>query len=137
MTSPVLALRAAIVSRCAADPALVAILGGVAAIHDEPPAGAEPVYLHFGDAELADWSTGSDLGYEQRLGIVAWGRPGSAASAIAAAERVAVLLDEASLALVGHRLVQIRFESTALERDDETNLCRVTVRLRAVTEVTG
>lgn len=135
MTSPVLSLRAAIVARCAADPALATLMDGSGAIHDEPPAGAEPVYAHFGDADLADWSTGSDTGHEQRIAIVVWARPGSAASAIAAAERIAALLHDAPLALAGHRLVQIRVESAAHERDDETDLLRVTVRLRAVTEV--
>jgi hypothetical protein len=133
MTGAVLSLRAAILARCAGDAELASLLAG-GRIHDEPPRAAEPVYAMFGDVTARDWSTGSDAGHEQSLALVVVGRPGSAAAALAVADRLAALLHEAALPLGGHRLVNLRLTETAVARDEKTNLARVTLRLRAVTE---
>jgi hypothetical protein len=135
MTSPVLALRRAILDAAAADADLRALMGGSLRLYDEPPRGAEPVYALFSDVRAADWSTDRDRGHEQNLGIVVWSERGGARAALAVAERFAALLDDASLALDGHRLVNLRVTELASERDKDTRLTRVTLRLRAVTEV--
>jgi hypothetical protein len=135
MTSPVLALRRAIIDAAAADADLRALMGGSLRLYDEPPRGAEPVYALFSDVRAADWSTDRDRGHEQNLGIVVWSERGGARAALAVAERFAALLDDASLALDGHRLVNLRVTELASERDKDTRLTRVTLRLRAVTEV--
>jgi hypothetical protein len=135
MTSPILALRAAILARCTGDATLAAMLGGAAAIHDEPPAAAVPVYAVFGEGEARDASTSTERGHEQDLAIRIWARPGSAASALAAAERIAELLDGAELSLTGHRLVGLSMTALEIGREERTNLARAVLRLRAVTEV--
>jgi hypothetical protein len=136
MTSPILALRAAILVRCAADAVLADLLGGTAAIHDEPPPGAVPVYAVFGEAEARDASTSTERAHEQDLAIRIWARPGSAASALAAAERLAELLDDADLTLAGHRLVRLAVTAIETGREGRSNLARALLRLRAVTEIT-
>ena len=128
MTSPVLALRQAIVAAAAADLPLKTLMGGSLRLYDEPPRGAEPVYALFGDVTAADWSTDFDRGHEQDLAIVVWSQPGGARLALAAAERLAAILD-------GHRLVNLRTTELVSARDKDTGLTRVTLRLRAVTEV--
>lgn len=135
MTSPILALRAAILARAQADAELAALMGGALRLHDEPPRAAEPVYAVFGEVTAADWSTDLDRGHEQDLALVVWSREGSARAGLAAAERFAAILDGADLALAGHRLVNLRVTAVAAARDERTRLARVTVRLRAVTEV--
>jgi hypothetical protein len=135
MTSPILALRAAILARAAADPELLELMGGALRLHDEPPRAAEPIYAVFGDVTADDWSTDLDRGHEQQLAIVVWSREGSARSGLDAAERFAALLDGTDLALAGHRLVNLRVTALAAARDDKSGFARVTVRLRAVTEV--
>ena len=137
MTSPILALRAAILARAQADADLAALMGGALRLHDEPPRAAEPVYAVFGEVTAADWSTDLDRGHEQDLALVVWSREGSARSGLAAAERFAAILDGAELALAGHRLVNLRVTALAAARDERTRVARVTVRLRAVTEVVG
>lgn len=134
MTSPLLALRAAIRARCAADTALAALLGGTGAIHDEPPRAAAPVYALFGDAEARGRTDASGRLDEHELSVVVWARPGSAASGLAAAGRIAELLDDAPLALDGHRLVLLAADAVAVDRDRDTNLARAVVKLRAVPE---
>ncbi|HKH96392.1 MAG TPA: DUF3168 domain-containing protein [Beijerinckiaceae bacterium] len=135
MTGPVLALRAAILARLSADPALATLMGGAVRLHDEAPRGAEPVYAVFGTADAKDWSSDGSRGHEQAAAIVVYAKPGSALSGVQAAERIAELLDDASLALLGHRLVALRVVAFAADRDESSNLARATVHLRAVTEV--
>jgi hypothetical protein len=135
MTGPVLALRAAILVRLAADAELASLMGGAVRLHDEPPRGAEPVYAVFGPADAKDWSSDGSRGHEQDAAIVVYAKPGSALSGLQAAERIAALLDDASLALSGHRLVALRVAAFASDRDQRASLARATVHLRAVTEV--
>jgi Protein of unknown function (DUF3168) len=136
MTSPILALRAAILAATQGDDELAAHMGGTVRIHNEAPRAAEPVYAVFGDAGARDGSTASDTGHEQDATIVVWAREGSARSALLAAERIAALLHNAPLSLVGHRLINLRVDDIDVRREGGTNLARVTLRLRAVTEVT-
>ncbi|WP_262027646.1 DUF3168 domain-containing protein [Microvirga sp. Mcv34] len=135
MTSPVLALRHAILDAASADTQLPALMGGTLRLYDEPPRGADPVYALFADVRATDWSTDHDRGHEQNLGIVVWSERGGARTALAVAERFDAILDGASLSLDGHRLVNLRVTELSSERDKDTGLTRVTLRLRAVTEV--
>lgn len=137
MTSPVLALRAAILARCGADAALAGLMGGEVRLFDEPPRDEAPLYAVFAECEARDASTSTERGHEQDLAIAVWARPGSAASALAAADRIAALLDDADLTLTGHHLVHLAVTATEADRDAETNLARATIRMRAVTEVLG
>jgi hypothetical protein len=133
--SPVLALRVAIRAQCAGDAALAEMMSGAIRLYDEPPRGAEPVYALFGPCQITDWSSSSDRGHEQALTIIVWATPGSTASGLRVADRLSALLDDAPLALAGHRLVNLALGGLDTERDDKTGLARTTLRLRAVTEV--
>jgi hypothetical protein len=135
MTSPVLALRRAILDAAALDADLRALMGGALRLYDEPPRGSEPVYALFSDVRATDWSTDHDRGHEQDLGIVVWSERGGAQMALAVAEWFDAILDQVSLALDGHRLINLRVTELVSERDKDTQLTRVTLRLRAVTEV--
>lgn len=135
MSSPILPLRAAIRVACLTDLTLDDLMGGDPGPHDEPPRGAPPIYAVFGDAALRDRSTSSDRGHEQDVAIVLYAKAGSAASALRAAGRMADILDEAALTLSGHHLVRLSVTAIDSDRDPETRLARVTLRLVAVTEV--
>ncbi len=134
MTSPILALRRAILETASGDGELISLMGGALRLHDELPRNAEPVYALFGGVAARDWSTGTDRGHEQDLAIVIWSERGSARSGLAVAERFSAILDDAGLSVEGHRLVNLRVTEIASNRDEETQLTRVTLRLRAVTE---
>jgi hypothetical protein len=130
----VLSLRRAVHGHLAADAALTALIG-TARIHDEPPRAASGVYVVFGDAEALDWSTGTDRGCEQTFRLVVWAaETGSVVLALQAAMRIEALLHEAELALVGHRLINLRATETGIVRDAKTNLQRITLTFRVVTE---
>lgn len=132
MTSPILALRAAIRAACLADSALADLMDP--AIHDEAPRGSPPVYATFGETELRDASSSTETGHEQEIEILVWSRPGSFAGALSVADRIAMLLDGASLPLAGHHLVSLAATGIASSFDAEARAARVTIRLRAVTE---
>jgi Protein of unknown function (DUF3168) len=135
MSGPILTLRAAILAHLAADAELAILMGGGLRLHDEAPRAAEPVYAVFGDAAARDWPSDGTRGHEHEAAIVVWAKPGSARSALAAAERMADLLHDAPLAPSGHRLVLLRVTALESGRDAAANLARATLRLRALTEV--
>lgn len=135
MTSPVLALRRAILDAAEADDELKTLMGCALRLHDEPPRAALPVYALFGDVTATDWSTDFDRGHEQDLSLVVWAERGSARTALAVAERLSAILDDVPLPLSAHRLINLRATELTAIRDKDTQLMRVTLRLRAVTEV--
>jgi hypothetical protein len=134
MTSPILALRRAIIDVASSDAELKVLMGGPLRLYDEPPRNAQPVYALFADVTAQDWSTDTDRGHEQDLSLVVWCERGSARAGLSVAERFAALLDDAPLILQGHRLVNLRMTDIASTRDKDTQLTRVTVRFRVVTE---
>jgi hypothetical protein len=135
MTSPVLSLRRAIIDAASGDAELRALMGGSLRLYDEPPRGAEPVYALFGDVKAEDWSTDLDRGHAQSIDLVIWSEKGGARTALMVADRFFAILDDAPLTVEGHRLVNLRVTELASERDKDSALVRVTLRLRTVTEV--
>jgi hypothetical protein len=134
MMDAVIAVRRAIQARLVADTALVTLLGGPR-IHDEPPRAATGPYIVYGDVEARDWSSSTELGCEQAIEIVVWApRSAETSVALAIAGRVGLVLHDAPLVPVGHRLVQIRQTGLDVRRDAKTGLSRVVVRLRCVTD---
>ncbi|MGH1588169.1 DUF3168 domain-containing protein [Methylobacterium phyllosphaerae] len=132
--SPLLALRAGLIARFGADPALAALLGGRVRLYDEPPRGALPVYALFGDAEIQDDSVDGAERHRHRHAIVVIARPGSVRTALDAAERMAALLQDVAMPLTGCRLVTLRVRAIAAHRDARTGEARATLTVEAVTE---
>ncbi|WP_332681446.1 DUF3168 domain-containing protein [Bosea sp. (in: a-proteobacteria)] len=134
MSDAILALRLAVQAHLEADPALAALIG-TGRIHDEPPRAAKGVYLVHGEVEADDWSTGSDAGCEQRLGLVVWAdESASSRQALEAAAAIVASLSGAQLSLEGHRLINLTWLSSRLARDPKSQLPMVALRFRAVTE---
>ena len=96
------ALRAAVHAALTADPALVATLGGPK-IYDEPPREAAFPYVTLGETRVADFSAGSEPALEHQLTLHAWSRQGGHREAHVIAGALLQALDDAPLALAGHR----------------------------------
>lgn len=134
MSDAILALRRAIQTHLSADSGLTALIGA-GRIHDEPPRAAKGVYVVHGDVTADDWSTGSDRGCEQRLGLVVWaGESASSQQALEAAAAIVESLNGAALALEGHRLINLTWLSSQLVREPKSHLPTVALAFRAVTE---
>lgn len=131
--SPVVALRKAIIARLSTDAALLAALSG-AKIYDEAPRAIEPPYLLFADTQMRDWSTPESQGAEQfsTLSVISTQR--GSREALDIAQRVVELLNEASLAVEGHHLVDLRHLALETRREHNGRLARVNLRFRATTE---
>jgi hypothetical protein len=133
-TSPLLALRAAILAYLAVDATLSRLMGGALRLTDEPPRGAAPVYALFGDAEIRDDSVDGARRHRHDLSLTVFAKPGSTRSAVDAAERIADLLHDAPLSLAGHALVRLDLAAIAVRRDPASGETRATLTLGAVTE---
>lgn len=131
--SPVLALRQVMIARLAGDAVLVGILGGPR-FHDAVPRAATGVFVAFGETRCRDWSTMTDQGHEQDIGLTVWSKAGGARPALAAAARIGTLLHDVELTLDRHRLVNLRVTASDVRRDERADIHRVILRLRAVTE---
>ncbi|MBD3844537.1 DUF3168 domain-containing protein [Bosea sp. SSUT16] len=134
MSDAILALRAAIQARLAADAPLIALIGPDR-IFDEAPRAARGLYVVHGDVEARDWSAGGERGCEQELTLIVWAaQSGSARQALEAARLIVMALDDADLPLDGHSLVNLRWLSSRLAREPRGGLPNVTIRFRAATE---
>jgi Protein of unknown function (DUF3168) len=135
MSGAIIALRKAIHALLTADTVLLGLLGGPR-VHDEPPRAAKGLYVVFGAVNAEDWSSTGDDAAEQRFDLVIWGaNTGGTATALLIGARIEALLHDASLTLTGHRLVSLRWQATSSARDERSNLPRIAVTFRAVTEV--
>ena len=130
--SPLLALRNAVRERLGADAGLSARVSGV---FDEPPSGAGHPYVVFGDGQMRDWSASLSRGVEILLPLHVWTTHRGMAEALHIAHRVAGLLDEATLAVEGCRLVNLRFVSLETRRDNIGRFARASLRFRAALEI--
>ena len=127
------ALRAAVHGALTADPSLVSVLGGPK-IYDETPPGAAFPYVTLGEARVADFSTGAEPAAEHLLTLHAWSRQGGHREAHVIAGALLNALDDAPLALAGHRLVNLRFSVADVRREADGRTYHALVRFRAVTE---
>lgn len=132
--SPIAALKVALVALLSADAGLTGLLGG-AKIHDDVPRGQPAPYVAFAEATARDNGSSSGVGHTCDLTLLVWSRQGGSKEALAIADRIAELSDDAPLLLAGHRLVLLRVTATEVRRQPEKDLTRVAVRLRAITEV--
>ena len=134
MTSPVLALRRAIIDAAAGDAELRALMGGALRLYDEPPRGSSPVYAVFGDAEIRTDSVDGATRHAHSLALIVFAKPGSTRSAVEAAARIGELLADAPLSLPGHALVLLRVQALSAARDPRSGEASATLTLQAVTE---
>lgn len=133
MTNAAWALQAAMFGALSGDAGVVGALGG-ARIYDDPPQGAEFPYLTFAQSLARDWSTGGGDGQEHTVTLHVWSRETGRKQAFAIIDAVRAALHDAALTLSGHRLVNLRHESSDVRRDASGDHVHGIVRFRAVTE---
>jgi hypothetical protein len=83
---------------------------------------------------VANFSSGSEPGLEHQLTLHAWSRQGGQREAHVIADALLQALDDAPLALSGHRLVNFRFAVADVRREADGRTYHALVRFRAVTE---
>jgi hypothetical protein len=135
MTSPIVALKQAIMQQLAADAPLVALLRGATKIHADPARHAAFPHLAFVAAEARENGTSSDDGHVIDLSLAAFSRHGGSVEALEIAAAAEAAIRSLPAALSGHRLINLAIRATepVALRDGES--WRALLRLRAVTEV--
>jgi Protein of unknown function (DUF3168) len=128
-----LALQQAMRAALLADTSLLALLGG-AHVFDEMPRGERAPYVAFAAIETRDWSVMDQKAHEHFITLDVASNERGRAQAQAICNRIEAVLDNAGLALNGHRLVNLRvtFWSVFASKTDKT--FGATMRFRAATE---
>jgi hypothetical protein len=131
--SAALALQSAMRDALLANAPLKALLGG-AHIYDEVPRGEPPLYVRFDSIETRDWSTATDKAHEHFVVIDVTTNERGRALAQAICSAIEAVLDQATLTLTGHRLINLRvvFWSVGKLRNAQTT--GASLRFRAATE---
>jgi len=133
MASASFELQKSLYAALSAYAPLGTLLGGPH-IFDEVPRGAQHPYVAFGQLTVRDWSTGSEQGDEHNITLHVWSREPGHRQAHRIAEAIRDCLHEAALLIDGHRLINLRHETTELRREGGGERYRGFLRFRAVTE---
>ena len=128
------AVQQAVYAALAGDGALMALVAGV---HDHPPEGAAPFpYVLIGESTARDWSGAAAEGMELTLTLHAWSRYRGFREVKAILAAIHSALHDATLALAGQTLVNLRFDFAATMRDPDGLTTHGVARYRAVTQAT-
>jgi hypothetical protein len=128
-----LALQQAMRAALLADTALVTLLGG-AHIFDEVPRGEPPLNVSFGAIETRDWSVMNQKAHEHFLTLDVVTNERSRTRAQNICNRIEAVLDNATLTLTGHRLVNLRVVFWSVAKSKSDPKFGATMKFRAATE---
>jgi Protein of unknown function (DUF3168) len=128
-----LALQQAMRSALLADTSLATLLGG-AHVYDEVPRGEPGLHVVFSAIETRDWSTSTQKAHEHFVTIDVVTNERSRARAQAICNAIEAVLDNTTLVLTDHRLVNLRSTFWNVGRAKATNNFNATLRFRAATE---
>ena len=131
---PERALIAALIAHLRAAPALDADLGDPPRIFDEPPARPVYPYISLGRAQTTPRGAEPSEGVEQVLTLTVVSRYGGTEEAHRIKDALRILLDDARLTLVDHRLVSLTVRFADVFRASDWRSIYGVIRLRAVTE---
>lgn len=131
--NPALALQQAMRTALLADTALITLLGG-AHVFDEIPRGEPPLHVTFAGVETRDWSVKDQKAHEHFVTLDVVSNERARAQAQSICNRIEAVLDNASLTLVGHRLVNLRVVFWTVARAKSDQKFGATLRFRAATE---
>lgn len=126
-------LQATIVRALSGDPALLGLLGGPK-IFDHAPERVKFPYLTLGRTAVIDWSTGTEDGDEHLLTLHVWSRGGSKAETYDIMDKVSTKLQDSTLTLDSHRLVNLQLQFAEARREPDSPTYHGILRFRAVTE---
>lgn len=131
--SPSSALRAALYTALRDHAPLTAALGGPR-VYDMPPAAPEFPYVTLGEAQVLDWSSGTEAGEEHRLTLHIWSRQPGHGEAHDLAALVQEALHDVPLPVAGARLINLRASGAEFRREAGGRTTRAVLRFRAVLE---
>ena len=123
------AMRDALLSRAP----LRTLLGG-AHIFDEVSRGANAPYVSFAGIETRDWSVADQKAHEHFITVETSTNQRGRSAAQNIADEIEATLDNTSLTLVDHKLINLRIIFTNVSRNGKSENFGVIQRFRAATE---
>lgn len=133
MSNPGFILQEAMRAALLAHAPLIALLQGQH-IHEEMPRGAKESFVSFGAIETRDWSVADQKGHEHFVTLDVRTNQRSRKFAQDIVGEIETALDNATLSLVGHTLVNLRLVFWTVARDKAGENFNATLRFRAATE---
>ncbi len=127
-----LVLHRAVLEVLRADAELGVLLGG-ARVYDRPPRRLRPPYVTLGEIVSRDRNTFDARGERHVVTLHAWSEQGGRRQAFEIVGRMDAVLDDAPLALDGHRLVEVRTVFRSVVRMRDGRLFHGILRLEAIT----
>lgn len=134
MTNASWALQSAIYAALSGDTAIRSLLGTPPRLYDAVPRGAAFPYAVLGDGKETNFDTATEAGSEHVFPLTVWSRSGGHQEAKSVADAIRFTLNNATLSLDGHALVDLRFLDCTTARDTDGETYSATLRFRAVTE---
>jgi Protein of unknown function (DUF3168) len=128
-----LAVQQALQQALLANAALTSLLGGQR-IYDELPRGEPAPYVAFEDIETRDWSVKDQKAHEHFITIVVATNDRRRSMAQSIVSEIETSLDNATLTLNTHRLVNLRLVFWNVSRRKSDTSFGATLRFRAATE---
>ena len=134
MTSPLIALRQSVRDYLSQDATLKTLLNSLE-VFDEAPRAATPPYVTFGDFQVKDWSTSTDIGFEILWDIDVWSIQTSSKEALIIAEQIRHLLQDVTLALTGFNLISNTQQSAVIKRENNARYISISTKYRSTLEM--
>ncbi len=112
---------------------IITLLGG-AKIYDHVPQRASYPYITFGQTIERDWSTATEDGSEHLILLHIWDQSGGRKLIQQIIQLIKSALHNMSLDVLGHQLINLRYEFSEVRRDPGGKTLHGICRLRAATE---
>lgn len=128
------AVQQAVYSALTSDTTLQALLGNPPRVYDHVPQDTAFPYVVIGQATTRSFDTKTEDGMEQTLTVHTWSRYRGIKETKQIMGAIVDALDQQSLSLTGHTLIQLRFEFSDTFLDEDGLTHHGVQRFRAVTE---
>jgi hypothetical protein len=134
MASVSLGLQQSIYEALVGDTTLGCLLGEPR-VYDGAPREAAFPYVTIDQLTARDWSAGDSVGFEHSVTVSVWSRYAGKREAHTLLDAIYNCLHEARLDVHGASLINLRFESSGIDRADDGATYHGVIRFRAVTEL--
>ena len=126
--------QSALIEILKADLTLVDELGGKK-IYDHVPSKMCFPYICLAKMQVQDWDTSSDQGIEYYFDLHVWSKQRGRNESYRILSHIKRLLDNQNLPLEMQNLVNLSWQFSEIERDDEARCYLGIIRFRAVSEI--
>jgi hypothetical protein len=134
MTNASFALQSAVFAALSGDATMQSLLD--TRIYDAVPLNPTFPYAVLGDGKETNAGTATEEGSEHAFTVTVWSQGGGHQESKSIADAARFRLNNATLSLDGHALVDLRFVDCGYAREKDGETYSATLRFRAVTEPT-